>query len=246
MSPAPGFRDQRSRLMSERSTWSERGMRSLKMTIAARTSDGSAVLGLSALWSTSDSNCAGANRRNAASIGSTSSSWPDRMWTCVRSAASGGLNFIRPRPSSTIAVGPSGVAAMNARPDDTSTFRSGARTTRLLTSYSVAVSRARRYRPVITDKRLTAAIRHGSPGVSPVFASTRQVPSRPSIPRSVKISTTSRSTPASRGARSRSVTTTRLGGGEVSVAAKSSKLGRLICGSPSARIAARSPAATAC
>ena len=44
----------------------------------------------------------------------------------------------------------------------------------------------------------------------------------------------------------RSLTTTRDGGGEASAAAKSSKLGRLIPGSPSVRIAARSPAAAAC
>ena len=78
-----------------------------------------------------------------------------------------------------------------------------------------------------------AAYGRDTPGVAgggPGRTSTRQVPSRPSMPRSANISTTSRRVPASSGARSRSLTTTRVAGGAVSVVAKSSKLGRLICG----------------
>jgi hypothetical protein len=97
-------------------------------------------------------------------------------------------------------------------------------------SYSVAVLSESRYKPVTTDKRLTAAIVHASVGVAPGRASTRQVPSAPSIPRSVKISTTRRNAPDSSGVRSRSVTTNRVGGRVVRLLAKSSKLGRLTCG----------------
>ena len=55
-------------------------------------------------------------RRNAASNSDCRSSAPVNNRICVRSAWSGGANRRRPRPSSTIAVGPSGISATNAVP----------------------------------------------------------------------------------------------------------------------------------
>jgi hypothetical protein len=66
------------------------------------------------------------------------------------------------------------------------------------------------------------------------------------MPRSEKISTMSRWARPASGARSRSNITTRVGVGEVMVAAKSSKLGRLMFGSPRAKTAEGLPAAAAC
>ena len=81
-------------------------------------------------------------------------------------------------------------------------------------------------------------MRQGSAAAAPGLTSTRHVPSRASMPRSAKISTMSRcERPPAMGARSRSNIATRVGAGLVMVEAKSSKLGRLISGTPRAMTA---------
>ena len=91
-------------------------MWALKIADAARRSAGFTALGRSAPASTRDSKSPGLSRRNAVSISAASASRRRRSSPGSARRGPAGVNCMRPRPSSTSAVGPSAVSATNARP----------------------------------------------------------------------------------------------------------------------------------
>jgi hypothetical protein len=158
MSRPCGTSDHRSRLRSDRSIWSVRPTFSSKTASARRAVCAFTSRGRSAPAGKRVSNWDGRRRMKAASNSASSVSRPAKMRTCVRSAGSCGVKCIRPRPSSTTAVGPSSVSATNAAPDDMSSDRSGARSRRSWTENSRVVSSPSRKSPVMAVSRTAPTI----------------------------------------------------------------------------------------
>ena len=139
-SPTVGVSDQRSRLRSLKSSCSVLPTYSSKIAVPRRNSSGTTGRAFIAASSNSSENSPGLTRRKAASNSWVSVSLPLKMRIWVCSAASCGANFIWPLPSSTTAVGPPGVGATKAVPDDICMARSGPRTVRLRMSYCLSGS----------------------------------------------------------------------------------------------------------
>ena len=95
-----------------------------KKSEARRKSPAATGTGLSVPAGSTSSTSPGRTLMSTASNSVASASSPLKMRTCVRSAASEGENVMRPRPSRTIAVGPSGVSATKAEPEGMSSLKS--------------------------------------------------------------------------------------------------------------------------
>ena len=126
---------------------------------------------------------------------------------------------MRPCPSRTIAVGPSGVVATKAAPVAICSVRSAPFNVRFLTSYWCATSRPSLKRPETNDSRSSRATRHDAGSAASrsfaIVTSICQVKTRASASRAAKISRRRRCPPPGSGVRSRSLITSAVGAGVI-------------------------------